>query len=75
MSSAFPPDAVFNQPPPLEDYNLFDSDSALKEAVRQYGGDWIEPEARKLGELLGKPDTTNLGILANRFPPELRTHD
>jgi putative acyl-CoA dehydrogenase len=74
-SSALSPDAVFNQPSPLENYNLFDSDCALKEAVRQYGGDWIEPEARKLGELLGKPETINLGVLANRFPPELRTHD
>jgi putative acyl-CoA dehydrogenase len=75
MTSVLPPDAVFNQPPPLENYNLFDSDCALKEAVRQYGGDWIDPEARKLGELLGKPETINLGVLANRFPPELRTHD
>jgi len=75
MSSSLPPDAVFNQPPPLENYNLFDNDCALKEAVRQFGADWIEPEARKLGELLGKPETINLGVLANRFPPELRTHD
>jgi putative acyl-CoA dehydrogenase len=74
-SSALSPDAVFNQPLPLENYNLFDSNCALKEAVRQYGGDWIEPDARKLGELLGKPETINLGVLANRFPPELRTHD
>ena len=47
----------------------------LKEAVRREGGGWIEAEARKLGELLGKPETINLGVLANRFTPELRTHD
>jgi putative acyl-CoA dehydrogenase len=75
MSSALSPDAVFNQPPPLENYNLFESDRPLKEAVRQYGGDWITTEAHNLGELLGKPETINLGVLANRFPPELRTHD
>jgi putative acyl-CoA dehydrogenase len=75
MSSSISPDAVFNQPPPLENYNLFDSDCALKEAVSREGGGWIDADARKLGELLGKPETINLGVLANRFPPELRTHD
>ena len=75
MSSSISPDAVFNQPPPLENYNLFDSDCALKEAVTRNGGGWIDADARKLGELLGKPETINLGVLANRFPPELRTHD
>jgi putative acyl-CoA dehydrogenase len=75
MSSSISPDAVFNQPPPLENFNLFDSDCALKEAVARNGGGWIDADARKLGELLGKPETINLGVLANRFPPELRTHD
>ncbi len=75
MSSPISPDAVFNQPPPLENYNLFDSDCALKEAVARNGGGWIDADARKFGELLGKPETINLGVLANRFPPELRTHD
>jgi putative acyl-CoA dehydrogenase len=75
MSTAYSPEAVFNQPPPLENYNLFDSDCALKEAVGREGGGWIDAEARKLGGLLGKPETINLGVLANRFTPELRTHD
>lgn len=75
MSAACSPEVVFNQPPPLEDYNLFDSDCALKEAVHRDGGGWIDAEARRLGELLGKPETINLGVLANRFTPELRTHD
>jgi putative acyl-CoA dehydrogenase len=75
MSITYPPETVFNQPPPLEDYNLFDSDCALKEAVQREGGGWIVAEARKFGELLGKPETINLGVLANRFTPELRTHD
>jgi putative acyl-CoA dehydrogenase len=75
MSTLRSPEAVFNQPPPLEDYNLFESDCALQEAVHREGGDWIDAEARKLGELLGRPETINLGVLANRFAPELRTHD
>jgi putative acyl-CoA dehydrogenase len=75
MGAIYSPETVFNQPPPLENYNLFDSDSALKEAVQKEGGGWIETEARRLGELLGKPETINLGVLANRFVPELRTYD
>ena len=75
MSATYSPEAVFNQPPPLEDYNLFESDCALKEAVHREGGGWIDAEASKFGELLGKPETINLGVLANRFTPELRTHD
>jgi putative acyl-CoA dehydrogenase len=75
MGANYSPDVVFNQPPPLENYNLFDSDQALQEAVRREGGGWIEPEAHKLGELLGSPEVINLGVQANRFPPELRTHD
>ena len=69
MDAGHSPEAIFNQSPPLEGYNLFDSDSALKEAVHREGGGWIEPEARKLGELCGRPDTINLGVLANRFAP------
>jgi putative acyl-CoA dehydrogenase len=73
--SSPPPEVVFNQPPPLENYNLFESDVALQEAIRRYDGQWIEAEARAFGELLGRPETLQLGVQANRFPPELRTHD
>ncbi|MBV8352739.1 MAG: DNA alkylation response protein, partial [Verrucomicrobia bacterium] len=75
VSAPYSPEAVFNQPPPLENYNLFDGDRALQEAVHREGGGWIEAEARRLGELLGKPETINLGVLANRFSPELRAYD
>jgi putative acyl-CoA dehydrogenase len=75
MGAIYSPETVFNQSPPLENYNLFDSDCALQEAVRRDGGGWIDAEARKLGELSGKAETINLGVLANRFIPELRTHD
>ena len=46
MSSSISPGAVFNQPPPLENYNLFDCDCALKEAVTRNGGGWIDADAR-----------------------------
>ena len=39
------------------------------------GAGWIEDRARQLGALLGRQETLRLGELANRYPPELRTHD
>ena len=31
---------VLNQPPPLEDYNLYETDKVLKEALRREGATW-----------------------------------
>lgn len=66
---------VFNQPPPLEGYNLFATDTPLREAVEREGASWAGSELEQFGELLGRPETLALGHLANRWPPELRTHD
>ncbi|MCH7477789.1 MAG: DNA alkylation response protein, partial [SAR324 cluster bacterium] len=66
---------VTNQPPPLEDYNLFDHDAPLKEALRREGAAWAEEQARTLGALLGSERVIRLGHDANRFDPELRTFD
>ena len=65
---------VFNQPPPLE-ITIFSTATRPEGGSPGEGGDRIEPEAHKLGELLGGPEIIDLGIQANRFPPELRTHD
>ena len=43
--------AVFNQPPPLEDVNLFTSDRVLTEALRREGAEWAESQARTFGEI------------------------
>jgi putative acyl-CoA dehydrogenase len=66
---------VFNQPPPLEGYNLFERDAALVEALRREGADWAEDEARELGALCGLPQMIRWGVEANQNPPKLRTHD
>ncbi|MDQ3879099.1 MAG: acyl-CoA dehydrogenase family protein [Actinomycetota bacterium] len=65
---------VLNQPPPLEGYNLFDTNVALREALTREGGDWFEPEARKLGEIAGG-EPLRWGAEANEHPPVLKTHD
>ena len=64
-----------NQPPVLENYNLFESDAALQTAVEANGGAWNNARAEKFGEVLGKAETLELGNLANKNPPVLKTHD
>jgi Acyl-CoA dehydrogenases len=66
---------VFNQPPPLEDYNPFDSDRPLIEALRREGAEWAEGRARELGAICGSHQTIRWGFEANEKKPELRTHD
>ncbi|HZZ59899.1 MAG TPA: isovaleryl-CoA dehydrogenase [Roseiarcus sp.] len=66
---------VFNQPVELVDYNLYDSDSALKESVRREGAEWAANALGSFGARAGSTDYLELGVLANRNPPELDTHD
>ncbi len=67
--------AVFNQPPPYEEVNLFTSDRVLTEALRREGAGWAEERARAFGEVVGRRETIALGFQANEHPPVLRTHD
>lgn len=69
------PHDVFNQPPPLENYNLFTCDAPLRDGLRREGGAWGEPLAREYGARLGRAELLELGALANRNPPILHTHD
>jgi putative acyl-CoA dehydrogenase len=70
-----PTHAVSNQPPPLQDYNLFSSDRALAEALEREAPGAGSRDAFSLGELAGRPDVIELGFAANENPPELLTHD
>ena len=67
--------SVENQPPPLENYNLFRCDRALVEAVAREAPRTASQEFDSLGELAGTSETIALGFDANDNPPELRTHD
>jgi putative acyl-CoA dehydrogenase len=66
---------VTNQPTPLSDYNVFQADRALVEAVEREGADWARDRISAVGELAGRADTIELGRLANENPPKLKTHD
>jgi putative acyl-CoA dehydrogenase len=66
---------VFNQPPPLVDYNVFAADRPLVEAVRREGAEWAEPRISAVGAYAGTERAQTLGRLANENGPKLRTHD
>ena len=72
---ADPTHAVSNQPPPLEDYNVFAADRALAEAVDREGAEWARPSIADLGEIAGRAETIRWGLEANQHPPRLRSHD
>jgi putative acyl-CoA dehydrogenase len=64
-----------NQPPPLVNYNLFDADAPLREALEREGGAWAQDLVHELGRLAGTEEAIEWGFQANSNPPQLRTHD
>jgi putative acyl-CoA dehydrogenase len=64
-----------NQPPPLVDYNLFEADGPLREALEREGAAWAQDEVRELGRRAGTQEAIDWGFQANANPPQLRTHD
>jgi len=64
-----------NQPPPFGGRNLYLADHALQRTVRTEGGGWAHDRLAAWGEILGSVETFELAARANRFPPDLRTHD
>ena len=65
---------VLNQPEPLQGYNAYLGDTALREAVASEGAAGFEDQLVAYGRLAGH-EIHELGFLANRHKPELRTHD
>ncbi|MBB1199123.1 isovaleryl-CoA dehydrogenase [Enterobacteriaceae bacterium 89] len=66
---------VFNQPIPLNNSNLFLSDTALREAVLREGAGWDLDLLASIGQQLGTAESLELGRLANVNPPELLRYD
>src|SRR2546423_6172745 len=66
---------VLNQPPPLEGYNVYESNIPLVEAMRREGAEAFEDRVRMLGQRAGAAQSLERGRLANDTPPMVRTHD
>src|SRR5690606_26620744 len=66
---------VINQPPELVDYNLYDTDAALREGVLREGGSSDADSLFRYGALLGQRENFRLAAEANRHGPELQAYD
>jgi putative acyl-CoA dehydrogenase len=68
---------VFNQAPPLENIDVFSTNTPLVEAVEREGAGWVTERASALGRFIGESDGPQQlwGRLANENKPVLRTFD
>lgn len=70
-----PTHRVDNQPPPLENLNLFALDTALVEGILREGAAWAHPHLQDFGTSAGSAELLGAADLANRHPPQLKTFD
>ena len=66
---------VSNQAAPLDNINLYSTDLALQEGVCNHGAGWHAAMLQAQGAELGSSEVQQLAELANRYPPELHSHD
>jgi putative acyl-CoA dehydrogenase len=66
---------VLNQPPPLADYNAFEADPALAEALIREGGEWGLDRVRDFGAVVASAEALAHAKRAQRNIPVLTTHD
>jgi putative acyl-CoA dehydrogenase len=66
---------VSNQAPPLAPYNVFEADTALREAVEREGAAWGIDRLRDTGQLAGSTEAIAHSERSERNEPVLRTHD
>lgn len=66
---------VTNQVADLVDYNLFETDAALSDAVRREGASAFERNLRDYGSRLGSVEVAELARRANLDRPELEAFD
>lgn len=74
MTNQFNTHEVNNQPVALENYNAWETDVALMEAVAREGGGWATDHLHEFGARSGGDMMTG-GFLANENRPKLRAFD
>jgi putative acyl-CoA dehydrogenase len=67
--------AAVNVSRELVNYNLYAQDAALVDAVRREGAAWAHANLSSFGAFVARAEYLELGALANKFGPELDTHD
>jgi len=66
---------VFNQVPPLINYNVFEQDATLVESVQREGAAWATDQLTRFGNVAGGEEAIQWGFEANTVTPVLHTHD
>ncbi|MCE7520244.1 isovaleryl-CoA dehydrogenase [Vreelandella titanicae] len=66
---------VENQPPTLANYNSYIADRALQEGVNRESGSDDDAPLKAFGQWAGSAEAIALGVEANRYSPQLVTHD
>ena len=66
---------VFNQPAPLVDYNLYETNRPLQDALRFNAPQLDTAALQQLGAEVGTADMQNHARLANVHTPQLHSHD
>ncbi len=66
---------VTNQPPVLDDYDLYAADPLVRDAVEREGGGWGHDHLSAFCRGLATPDSYRMADEANRYEPVLHTHD
>jgi len=72
---AFDTHEVHNTVAPLANVNLYQIDTALREAVAREGAQHDDAGLTVLGAQLGRAEVLELGRLANQYPPLLQQYD
>lgn len=73
--NAFSTHEVFNQSPPLENYNLFSSDRVLSATIEREGGADAHASLLAFGVKIGTSEVIDLGRQANTYLPVLKSFD
>jgi putative acyl-CoA dehydrogenase len=66
---------TLNQPPPLAGYDAFADDPWLAAAVRRARVEGLDAAYSAMGRFVGSAEAHHHAMLANRYTPELHTHD
>jgi putative acyl-CoA dehydrogenase len=66
---------IENQPPILTNTPLYETNFPLVEGLAREGAGWAEDDVSEYGRIMGSAEVRQLGHLANKFTPELTTHD
>ena len=69
------PNDVLNQPPPLAGYDAYSADPWLAAAVKRAGIEGMDAAYVDMGRFVGSAEAHHHATLANRYTPELHTHD